>query len=94
MEEMPVDLQVGEPIKRGTLMKGRLAGVISGGWQGVRLRIRKVGWVLERHRGRSCLIAGGKAEEMGTDDGEWTGHVWALTYQHHLIYRTQQWLRA
>lgn len=62
-------------------MKGRLpAGMFMGG-RGETERT-KGGAGLRKKQGHSFLIAGGKAEEMGTDDGRWTGKVWAITYQH------------
>lgn len=51
----------------------------------MRPRAQKAGLGLERSRGHSFLMAGGKAEEMGADDGGGTGKVWAIIYQHHPI---------
>lgn len=85
VEEALAGLQMGEPLKGvGAVMKGRLPAVMFMGDRG-ETKSKKVGLVLERSRGHSFIIAGGKAEGMGADDGRWTGKEWAIIYQHHQI---------
>lgn len=65
-----LDLQMGEPVRMEDIDKEEapwsdllwcMAGGETGSTEG--------GLVLERSRGHSSLIPGGKAGEMGTDDG-------------------------
>lgn len=79
---------MGDPIKRGDIDEGEACWcdiLQRVAW--VRLRAWKLGLVLERSRGCSSLVAGGKAQEMVTGDDEWTGKVCVLMYRYQPVYR-------